>query len=200
MRRSAINQVITSPPLTAHPPPHTPQGAALSDGYAKWQLAADAACARDPNAGAESSAELAALLQLMRDLIGGSEEAALLVGRRLVKHLWDAPGKAHASLHVDALALCADALGGGASIAASGAPNGANASPGARRLAGELTQLWVALATEAKFNRDVGERLLARGLLVLPEVGFARPGLGSRAAMPKREHAAPWPWSRVSPA
>jgi len=127
------------------------QGAALSEGYIKWQLAADAACARDPNAGIDSSGELSALRELLRELIGGSDEAAVLVGRRLIKHLWEVPGKAHASLHVDCLALCADSAGG-------------------RRLAAETTQLWVALASEAKFNRDIGERLLARNLLMLPDV------------------------------
>jgi CCR4-NOT transcription complex subunit 1 len=153
------------------------QGAALSDGYVKWQLAADAACARDPNASVESSGELAALRELLRELIGGNEEAALLVGRRLIKHLWEVPGKAHASLHVDCLALCADAAGGGAA-------GGGGASPAGRRLAAEATQLWVALASEAKFNRDVGERLLGRGLLVLPEVDayLARVLLAQRPA------------------
>jgi CCR4-NOT transcription complex subunit 1 len=150
------------------------QGAALSDGYVKWQLAADAACARDPNAVVESSGELAALRELLRELLGGSEEAALLVGRRLIKHLWEVPGKAHASLHVDCLALCADVAGGGAGAA----------SPGGRRLAAEATQLWVALVSEAKFNRDVGERLLGRGLLVLPDVDayLARVLLAQRPA------------------
>jgi CCR4-NOT transcription complex subunit 1 len=126
------------------------QGAALNDGYVKWQLTADPACARDPNAVIETSGELAALRELLRELVGDSGEAALLVGRRLIKHLWEVPGKAHASLHVECLALCNDLAG--------------------RRLAGEATQLWVALASEAKFNRDVGERLLVRGLLAVPDV------------------------------
>ncbi|KIY96495.1 CCR4-NOT transcription complex subunit 1 [Monoraphidium neglectum] len=146
------------------------QGVALSDGYVKWQLAADAACSRDPNAVLDASGELSALRELLRELLGGSEEAALLVGRRLIKHLWEVPGKAHASLHVDCLALAADVLSGGAGAGGAPAPGSPPAGPGGRRLAAELTQLWVALASEAKFNRDIGERLLARGLLLLPEV------------------------------
>jgi CCR4-NOT transcription complex subunit 1 len=135
------------------------QGAALNDSYVKWQVNADAVCARDPGASIESSGELTSLREMLREVVGTSEEASVIVGRRLMKHLWEVPGKAHASLHVDCLAMCAD-------IAGSGAAGG----PGARRIAAETTQLWMALASETKFNRDVGERLLARGLLLLPDV------------------------------
>lgn len=53
--------------------------------------------------------------------------------------------------------MCATALGGSESL-------------GGRRLQAEVTAYWIQLNSEAKFNRDVGEALVRKGLFLLPEV------------------------------
>lgn len=137
-------------------PDSAAQAQALQDNYQKWQLAADAAVSRDPMATIESSAELAALMADLRDVVGSSDEAAAFFGTRLIKHLWEGNTKAHASVHTAALRLCVDVAGG--------------VSGGGKQLVAQMTDHWVKMNVEAKFNREIGEGLLRHGLLLLPEI------------------------------
>jgi CCR4-NOT transcription complex subunit 1 len=53
--------------------------------------------------------------------------------------------------------MCSVALGGLESL-------------GGRRLQAELTSHWIGLNSEAKFNKDVGDAVIRKGLFLLPEV------------------------------
>ncbi len=140
----------------------------------KWQASADLTVSRDPNATPESSPEQAALLAELRDTVNSQgpslEDSALFIAKRIAKHLWEGAGaamgaagaagagaggalsKAHVALHVDALRLLYDM--------------------GAKRVPAELTALFCGAGTlgDARLNVAVGEALLRRGLLAMPDV------------------------------
>jgi CCR4-NOT transcription complex subunit 1 len=63
----------------------------------------------------------------------------------------------HAGLHAEALSLCIAALGGAESL-------------GGCRLQAEVTAFWIQLNSEAKFNREVADAFIRKGLFLLPEV------------------------------
>lgn len=136
-------------------------GAALIEGLMTWTAAADsavtAALQRDPNATFEScSSELAPVLQQFKDMLG-SEEINLFCAKRVIRRTWEYLNKVHAGLHAEALSMCVAAMGG-------------LESPGGRRVCTELTTVWMNIQSEAKFNRDVAESLIRKGLLLLGEV------------------------------
>lgn len=136
-------------------------GAALIEGLMTWTAAADsavnAALQRDPNASFEAcGAELAPVLGQFKEMLGG-EDVTLFCAKRIIRRTWEYLSKVHAGLHAEALALCVAAMGGPDSL-------------GARRICAELTSFWVGINSEAKFNRDVAEALIRKGLLLLPEV------------------------------
>eukprot|EP00878_Enallax_costatus_P004430 GHUV01004670.1.p1 GENE.GHUV01004670.1~~GHUV01004670.1.p1 ORF type:complete len:958 (+),score=366.58 GHUV01004670.1:54-2876(+) len=136
-------------------------GAALIEGLMTWTAAADsavqAALQRDANATFEScSSELAPVLQQFKEMLG-SEDVTLFCAKRIIRRTWEYLNKVHAGLHAEALGLCLAAMGG-------------LESPGGRRIVTETTSFWMQFNSEAKFNRDVAEALIRKGLLLLPEV------------------------------
>eukprot|EP00879_Flechtneria_rotunda_P010377 GHRR01010853.1.p1 GENE.GHRR01010853.1~~GHRR01010853.1.p1 ORF type:complete len:778 (+),score=325.49 GHRR01010853.1:1459-3792(+) len=118
----------------------------------------NAALQRDANASYEScAAELAPVLAQFRDLLGSSDEVTLYCAKRLFRRVWELLNKVHAGFHAEAISLCVSGSGG-------------LESPGGRRISSELTSFWIALNAEAKFNKEIAEALLRKGLLLLPQV------------------------------
>jgi CCR4-NOT transcription complex subunit 1 len=129
------------------------QQAQTVEGYLKWQSAADNFASRDPNSTSDTPEGQQLVLEL-RELIGGQEKAAMFVAPRIMRRCWDVSGKAHATMTADALRVCVAAAG----------------PVGSKAILQELTNMWVNMQSEVKWNRDIAEALLRRELLVLPEV------------------------------